>query len=108
MATKELDNILDLRIGTPWPLPPFEVTASLDHTFEVTSDNGIRIVFQKTTVQPTGGLSRLPSFDTSQLPEFLRQSSTTRGAGSFDTTYLDEDFRISRGDRGELRIFVRA
>ncbi|KAG0625697.1 hypothetical protein M758_2G074300 [Ceratodon purpureus] len=108
VSTNELDNIVDLRIGTPWPLPPFEVTASLGHTFEVTSENGIRIVFQKTTVKPTGGLSQLPSFDTPPLPEFLRQPSTARGAGSFDTTYLDEDFRISRGDRGELRIFVRA
>lgn len=99
---------MDLRIGTPWPLPPLEVTATLAHTFEVTSSNGIRIVFEKTTVNPTGGLSQLPSFDTPPLPEFLRQPSNTRGAGNFDTTYLDEDFRISRGDRGELRIFVKA
>jgi hypothetical protein len=106
VASKELDNIVDLRIGTPWPLPPIEVEATLAHSFEVTSTNGIRIVFQKTTVKPAGGL---PSFDTPPLPEFLRQqSSNNRGAGSFDTTYLDEDFRISRGDRGELRIFVRA
>jgi len=108
IASKELDNIVDLRIGTPWPLPSLEVTATLAHTFEVTSSNGIRIVFEKTTVKPTGGLSQLPSFDTPPLPEFLRQPSSDRGTGNFDTTYLDEDFRISRGDRGELRIFVRA
>jgi hypothetical protein len=107
VASKELDNIVDLRVGTPWPLPPVEVTATLAHTFQVTSSNSIRIVFEKTTVKPTGGLSQLPSFDTPPLPEFLRQPSNSRG-GSFDTTYLDSDFRISRGDRGELRIFVRA
>jgi acetyl-CoA synthetase len=35
------------------------------------------------------------------LPEALR-------GGAFDTPFLDEELRISRGDRGELRVFVRA
>lgn len=36
-----------------------------------------------------------------QLPPEFR-------GGAFDTTFADEDLRVSRGDRGELRVFVRA
>ena len=27
--------------------------------------------------------------------------------GSFDTSFVDTELRISRGDRGELRVFVK-
>ncbi len=69
---------------------------------------GIHIIFEKTTIRPKGGLSQLPPFDTPPIPNFLRQSSPNQNSGDFVTTYLDPEFRISRGDRGELRIFVRA
>lgn len=69
---------------------------------------GIRIIFEKTTIRPKGSLSQLPPFDTPPIPNFLRQSSPNQNSGDFVTTYLDPEFRISRGDRGELRIFVRA
>lgn len=36
IVSRELDNIVDLRFGTPWPFPPLEVTATLAHTFELT------------------------------------------------------------------------
>ena len=29
------------------------------------------------------------------------------GSGAFETTFVDADARISRGDRGELRVFVK-
>ena len=35
-----------------------------------------------------------------QLPQEFR-------GGAFDTTFADGDLRVSRGDRGELRLFVR-
>jgi len=108
VLSKELDNIVDLRIGTPWPLPPLEATACLAHSFELTGGAGIRIIFEKTTIRPKGSLSQLPPFDTPPIPNFLRQSSPNQNSGDFVTTYLDPEFRISRGDRGELRIFVRA
>ena len=35
--------------------------------------------------------------------------TTNAGArsGSFETTFVDADVRVSRGDRGETRVFVR-
>lgn len=65
----------------------------------------IRIIFEKTTVKATGSLSQLPPLEVPQLPEQFRPS-TNRGSGDFDVTYLDSDLRITRGDRGELRVFV--
>jgi hypothetical protein len=35
VANRELDNIVDLNIPTPWPLPPVQVIATLAHSFEV-------------------------------------------------------------------------
>lgn len=65
----------------------------------------IKIIFEKTTVKPTGSLSQLPSFEVPRLPDALRPPSDTR-SGEFEVTYLDADTRITRGDRGELRVFV--
>lgn len=67
----------------------------------------IKIIFEKTTVKTTGNLSQLPPLEIPQLPEQFRPS-TNRGSGDFDVTYLDSDFRITRGDKGELRVFVVA
>ena len=41
-----------------------------------------------------------------ELPEPLRPSRQAR-TSTFDVLYLDDDVRITRGSRGELRIFVR-
>lgn len=65
----------------------------------------IKINFVKTTVKPTGNLSQVPSLEVPQLPDALRPP-TNRGSGDFEVTYLDSDTRITRGDRGELRVFV--
>ncbi|KAL3675846.1 hypothetical protein R1sor_025794 [Riccia sorocarpa] len=106
--TRELDNIVDLRFPAPWPLPPLEITATLAHSFELVGGSKIRLVFDKTSVKPLGTFGQLPQFDVPKLPEFLRpRNNSGAGTGEFETTYLDNDFRISRGDRGELRIFVK-
>lgn len=65
----------------------------------------IKIIFEKTTVKTTGNLSQLPPLEIPQLPEQFRPT-TNRGSGEFEVTYLDSDLRITRGDRGELRVFV--
>ncbi|KAL7124131.1 hypothetical protein ABFS83_14G027500 [Erythranthe nasuta] len=103
--SNDFDNIVELELGAPWPLPPVEVTATLAHKFEVIGSSGIKIEFQKTTVKTTGNLSQLPPLEIPQLPENLRPA-TNRGSGEFEVTYLDSDTRVTRGDRGELRVFV--
>ncbi|XP_023521268.1 plastid-lipid-associated protein 6, chloroplastic-like [Cucurbita pepo subsp. pepo] len=105
VISKDFDNIVELELGAPWPLPPAEVTATLAHVFEIIGSAKIKITFQKTTVKATGNLSQLPPLEVPRLPDALRPPSNT-GSGDFEVTYLDNDTRITRGDRGELRVFV--
>ncbi|CAL8990031.1 unnamed protein product [Prunus brigantina] len=103
--SKDFDNIVELVLGAPWPLPPVEATATLAHKFELIGDARVKIVFEKTTVKTTGNLSQLPLLELPKLPDGLRPPSNP-GSGEFDVTYLDADIRITRGDRDELRVFV--
>jgi len=36
------------------------------------------------------------------------EALSSQGAGIFDTTFCDGEMRITRGDRGEIRIFIKA
>lgn len=65
----------------------------------------IKIIFEKTSVKTTGNFSQLPPFELPKIPDAFRRSSNP-GSGEFDVTYVDADTRITRGDRGELRVFV--
>ncbi|CAL9098575.1 unnamed protein product [Musa textilis] len=105
VLSKDFDNIVELQFGTPWPLPQLEATAILAHKFELIGTSKIKITFTKTTVKPTGSYSQLPPLEVPRLPDALRPPSNT-GSGEFEVTYLDSDTRITRGDRGELRVFV--
>ncbi|KDP40359.1 hypothetical protein JCGZ_02357 [Jatropha curcas] len=105
VLSKDFDNIVELELGAPWPLPPLEVTSTLSHKFELIGSAKIKITFEKTTVKTTGNLSQLPPFEIPRIPDALRPPSNT-GSGEFEVTYLDADTRITRGDRGELRVFV--
>ncbi|XP_050371958.1 plastid-lipid-associated protein 6, chloroplastic [Argentina anserina] len=107
ILSKDFDNIVELQLGAPWPLPPIEVTATLAHKFEVIGSASVKIVFDKTTVKTTGSLSQLPPLEIPKLPDGLRPSSNT-GSSEFEVTYVDSDTRITRGDRDELRVFVIA
>ncbi|MCO5613080.1 hypothetical protein L7F22_067354 [Adiantum nelumboides] len=104
VLARELDNIVVLQVRSPWPFPPVDITATLAHTFVVVGDKNVKITFDKTSVKLG---EQLPPVTLPQLPDFLRPSSGLR-SGSFECTFLDENMRISRGDRGELRIFVLA
>lgn len=103
--SKDFDNIVELELGTPWPFPPVEVTATLAHKFEIIGNSKIKITFEKTTVKTTGNLAQLPPLEVPRIPDALRPPSNT-GSGEFEVTYIDSDTRITRGDRGELRVFV--
>ncbi|KAI4345833.1 hypothetical protein L6164_012924 [Bauhinia variegata] len=107
IVSKDFDNIVELQLGVPWPLPPLEVTATLAHKFELIGFSKIKITFEKTTVKTSGNLSQLPPLEIPRIPDALRPRSNT-GSGEFEVTYLDADARITRGDRGELRVFVIA
>ncbi|GAA0153564.1 hypothetical protein LIER_11771 [Lithospermum erythrorhizon] len=105
ILSKDFDNIVELELGTPWPLPPVEVTATLAHKFELIGSSKINIKFEKTTVKTSGNLSQLPPLEIPKIPDGLRPPSNT-GSGEFEVTYLDTEMRVTRGDRGELRVFV--
>lgn len=51
-------------------------------------------------------MQNLPQFGVPELPDFLKPPKNLRSA-SFAVTYLDASMRITRGDRNELRIFLR-
>ncbi|KAF7014531.1 unnamed protein product [Triticum aestivum] len=106
VVSQDFDNIVELELGAPWPLPPVEATATLAHKFEITGIASIKINFDKTTVKTKGNLSQLPLLEVPRIPDSLRPSTSNTGSGEFDVTYLDDDTRITRGDRGELRVFV--
>jgi len=38
VVSRDLDNIVELELGAPWPLPPVEATATLAHKFEVVGE----------------------------------------------------------------------
>ena len=69
--------------------------------------SGIKISFEKTTVKTRGSLSQLPPLEVPRIPDNLRPPSDA-GSGEFEVTYLDGDTRVTRGDRGEVRVFVIA
>ncbi|XP_061993221.1 plastid-lipid-associated protein 6, chloroplastic [Rosa rugosa] len=107
IVSKDFDNIVEVQLGAPWPLPPIDVTATLAHKFELIGTARVKIKFDKTTVKTTGSLSQLPPLEIPRIPDGLRPSSNP-GSGEFEVTYVDTDTRITRGDRDELRVFVIA
>lgn len=105
--SKDFDNIAEVELGAPWPFPPLEATATLAHKFELLGTCKIKITFEKTTVKTSGNLAQIPPFEIPRLPDSFRPPSNP-GTGDFEVTYVDENMRITRGDRGELRVFVIA
>ena len=68
------------------------------------------ITYDATSVRLAGGLrgwlGRLPALRAPELPEALQPPADARSA-RFEVVFLDRDMRLTRGDRGELRVFVR-
>ncbi|KAK8281679.1 hypothetical protein V6Z12_D09G255800, partial [Gossypium hirsutum] len=83
VISKDFDNIAEIELGAPWPLPPLEVTATLAHKFEIIGSSKIKITFEKTSVKTRGTFSQLPSLDVPRIPDALRPPSNP-GSGDFD------------------------
>lgn len=83
---------------THWPSAPCQV-------FERSK---ISITFETTDVKVSGPgpLTSIPKLSVPKLPQELQPPQDLRSA-VFEVRYLDRDMRITRGDRGELRIYVR-
>lgn len=73
--------------------------------FVCSGTSKIKIIFEKTTVKTTGNFSQLPPLEVPRIPDAIRPPSNP-GSGDFEVVYVDSDMRITRGDRGELRVFV--
>ena len=128
-----LENIVELQAGSPM----LRGSASLAHDYTVQGNTtnitftGVTVTPGGAAASlPAFTLPSLAQTIESALPDFLRPPGTdaaadTEGAplalvsaganpslqtlqsGTFETPYVDEDLRISKGDRGELRVFVR-
>jgi PAP_fibrillin len=115
VSAKELDNVVTLTsklsLASWFNVDPPAVTARLKHSFSIEGAATVRIVFEKTIAKTSGGiggwLDSLPQFATPMLPESLRPVTAPARDATFDVTFLDERMRITRGDRGELRVFVK-
>eukprot|EP00669_Euglena_mutabilis_P002641 TRINITY_DN13317_c0_g1_i1.p2 TRINITY_DN13317_c0_g1~~TRINITY_DN13317_c0_g1_i1.p2 ORF type:complete len:148 (+),score=35.00 TRINITY_DN13317_c0_g1_i1:159-602(+) len=101
-AARRVDNTVELRLPSLPSLPVITVRACLQHRWVEEPPRGTRIIFDRTEVD--GG--PFPRVMLPELPEFLRPPDVLRSA-SFVNTFVDADLRISRGDRQELRIYVR-
>ncbi|GLI63443.1 hypothetical protein VaNZ11_006334 [Volvox africanus] len=81
---------------------------TLRHDYEITLPATLRIVYEETYGELVGSdmFAQLPRLQAPSLPEPLRPPKFLRSA-TFDVTFLDETLRITRGDRGELRVYLR-
>jgi hypothetical protein len=66
----------------------------------------VKITLEQVTARNQGGPARQLRLPPLKIPVLDVLSS--QGAGIFDTTYCDDELRITRGDRGEIRVFVKA
>ena len=127
---KRLDNIVTLALPPPpFPVPESllsteareeieesaAVTLSLSHSLKILPPAGVSIEFIGTSVKFGGEklkdrLGLNPEIDipelTGTLPEAIRPPPSTR-SGSFNTVFIDEQLRVTRGDRRELRVYTR-
>ena len=70
----------------------------------------MQVPYETAGVMCSGGfgglLGKLPELKLPQLPEGLRPSRDARTI-TFETLFLDDEMRVSRGRNGELRIFIK-
>ena len=120
-ATGKLDNVVELLftpslpdlgaalLGTAQPrrdTPALRLT--LRHDYELQGSGTVQIVYVDTFAELVGSslFRNLPRLEVPSLPEPLRPPKFLRSA-KFEVTYLDDGMRVTRGDRGELRVYLR-
>ena len=92
-----VDNIVEVDVpllGT--------IELCLEHDLRVEGDSYV-ITFTGTKV--AGSSFELPSLDS--LPQALKPPQQELSSASFVNAYVDASMRVSRGDRGELRVYVK-
>ena len=92
-----MDNIVNVDVpllGT--------IELCLEHDLRVEGDSYV-ITFTGTKV--AGSSFELPSLDS--LPQALKPPQQELSSASFVNAYVDASMRVSRGDRGELRVYVK-
>ena len=123
MAGGRLDNVVTLELRPPvlaevlservGPAPV--VVARLEHDYRISGAATVTITFDKTTVRGNGGwngwLDNAPELswggeDNLLLGE-IREATRAYNSSSFDVIYLDATLRVTRADRGEVRVFWR-
>lgn len=105
VATRTLRNIVEL----PVPMNPSQMTCRirLYHKFNVVGTERIRIALESIDVRWGAG-DRRSDADALVLPSLPVPQLGDEKRGIFTTRYLNRrGLRISRGDRGELRVFIR-
>jgi len=121
-AAGKLDNVVELLLPLPTALPRMLMGLSaqsamrdspaarltLRHDYEVQGRATVQIVFEDTSAELIGSdiFRDLPRFDVPSLPDALKPPRFLR-AGKFEVTFLDSAMRVTRGDREELRIYIR-
>jgi len=107
---QKLENIVEVFLRSPLPFLPQlgKVTLNLEHKLEVEDGDArrVKITLEQVTARNQGGPARQLRLPPLKIPVLDVLSS--QGAGIFDTTYCDDELRITRGDRGEIRVFVKA
>lgn len=106
---QKLENIVEVFLRAPVPFLPFQLgklVLNLEHRLEVIGDKQVKITLENITAKNPGGPARQLRLPPLKIP--VLEALSSQGAGVFETTYCDGSIRITRGDRGEVRIFTKA
>eukprot|EP00741_Cyanophora_paradoxa_P012613 tig00020614_g12187.t1 len=121
---RRIENIVEVELEVPGAallrprlpagldLPSQKLSLTIGASCAVVSPRRVALTIQDKTVRARGrGVRplRLPSaspFSRDNAGDFF--FAPLRPSGYFDVTYLDGDVRVSRGSRGEVRVFTRA
>ena len=88
------------------------VTANLGHSYSIQGASTIRITYEDTHVTGEGGfndwLDSMPEVNFESYPFFLSYLlDESFRSSSFDVVFLDDDMRVTLGDRQEIRVFLK-